>query len=69
MPYEVKTKLGWWDLGDKRVRGENGDNRPQAHLGKETCLSPTTHPLWPRILQRVYKRAMRDRPIALVQWL
>jgi hypothetical protein len=31
-----------------------------------TYLSSATHPLWPRILEHVYKKAMRDLPIAPV---
>ena len=39
MPYKVKTKLGWWDLGDKkRGRGEIGYVRQQSRLGSEELL-------------------------------
>ena len=35
---------------------------------EETYLSSATHPLWPRILKHVYKKAMRDLPIAPVRY-
>jgi hypothetical protein len=31
---------------------------------EENCLSSAAHPLWPRILKHVYKKAMRDLPMA-----
>jgi hypothetical protein len=53
-----------WDLGDKKGRGEKAavgwSNR--SGQDEETCLSSATHPLWPRILKHVYKKAMRDPP-------
>jgi hypothetical protein len=58
-----------WDLGDKRGRGEKGNvgwsNRSGWNEG--TYLSAATHPLWPHILEHVYKKAMRELPIAPVR--
>ena len=34
---------------------------------EENCISSATHPLWPRILKHVYKKAMRNLPIAPVR--
>jgi hypothetical protein len=34
---------------------------------EENCLSSATHPLWPRILKHVYKKAMRNLPIAPIR--
>ena len=34
---------------------------------EENCLSSATHPLWPRILEHVYKKAMRDLLIVPVR--
>ena len=50
-----------WDLGDKRRRGEKGSLLGNSPVWEEeNCLSSAMHPLWPRILEHVYKKAMRE---------
>ena len=54
----------WWTSAIKRGRGERVNvrcSRPSKG-GKETHISSATHPLWPRILEHVHKKAMRDIP-------
>jgi hypothetical protein len=36
---------------------------------EENCLSSATRPLWSHILEHVYKKAMRDLPLAPVRCL
>ena len=58
-----------WDLGDKK--GAWGEWKrwleQQVRLGQEDLLFSATHPLWLRILEYVYKKAMRDLSIARVR--
>ena len=68
MPYEVKRssisgtsaiKKGAW--GEKAMLG----NSPVWE--EENCISSATHPLWPRTLKHVYKKAMRNLLIVPVR--
>jgi len=59
-----------WDLGDKKgredkARGDSPGTEYSDSGRSSEHVSP--RPPWPRILEHVYKKAMRDLPIAPVR--
>jgi hypothetical protein len=52
----TSVKKGAWGGRQRWMENRSG-------WDEGTYLSSATHPLWPRILEHVYKTAMRDVPV------